>query len=331
MNLKPAGFPLIALMALLNGAGAAQTAKPAAARSIVEPGTGTAVGLLETHSLFTVYGRGFGVAPILGKLGAYQNFDMMAADTQGMVKQIAADGGKPVVEGVHLIYGLATPCTGKGDCLAYLGKSIVSQYIEPAAKRGWVVVLDTQLGRSDPVTQVRRMIDAGYLKYDNVHVAMDPEFHSVPGHETPGIPIGTISAEQVNEVQRILDEYVRSEHLRTKKILIVHQFGDAAVHDGVPFMIRDKQSVREFPNVELAIVMDGLGTPTMKVHKYNLITSSRVYPFLHFRGIKVFYPNKWEKHGHFDKPPLTIEEVFGLKPVFGKLRVDAKPNVVIIA
>ena len=297
--------------------------------------SGGAAGLLESNTLFTVYGRAFGVAPILGKLGSYSGFDQMAQDTAHWVKDINADnGGKHVVEAVHLIYALAKPCGGKGDCLIYLEGAvpgIVKTYIEPAAARGWVVVLDTQLGRSDPVTQVRRMIDKGYLKYDNVHVAIDPEFHVRPGHEIPGIPIGTVPASQINEVQRILDDYVRTEHLKTKKILIVHQFGDALIRDGVPVMIEDKSSLRDYPNVELVITMDGLGTPAMKVHKYNVETSDHNYPFVRFRGIKVFYPNKWEHHGHYDKPPMTMDEVFGLKPVPGRLRMNAKPDVLIIA
>lgn len=289
-------------------------------------------GLLETNTLFTVYGRGFGVAPILGKLGTYSDIEAMEADTRDWVDGISAvNGGKGVIRGIHLIYALAVPCVGKGDCLDYLGKGIIAKYIEPAAARGWAVVLDTQLGRSTPVDQVNRMIAAGYLKYDNVHVAIDPEFHLVEGHLTPGIPIGTVDADQINEVQRILDDYVVSQNLRTRKILIVHQFGDPAVHDGVPDMIRDKTTLKDFDNVELAIDADGLGPPAEKAHKYNLMTSSAIYPFIQFRGIKVFYQDPGETHGHFDKPPMTIDQVFGLEPVARGLKMAAKPDVVIIA
>ena len=49
--------------------------------------------------------------------------------------------------------------------------------------------------------------------------------------------------------QEVLDRYVEDENLKTKKILIVHQFGDPAVHDGVPFMVQDKKTVRDFDNV----------------------------------------------------------------------------------
>lgn len=294
--------------------------------------TSSPTGLLEANTLFSVYGRGFDTAPILGRLGQYKDIDAMAADTRSWVTQISAvNGGKKVLIGIHLIYALAVPCTGEGDCLDYLGPDIVDRYIKPAAERGWLVILDTQLGRSDPVEQVNRMIADGYLKYENVHLAIDPEFHVYPGQFIPGIPIGTVTAAQINEVQQILNRYVETEKLRTKKILIVHQFGDAAVHDGVPFMIQDKKTMRDFPNVELVIDADGLGTPFLKVRKYNLITDSRLYPFIHFRGIKIFFPNPWERRGHFDKPPMTVDEIFGIQPVPGGLRMAAKPNVVIIA
>lgn len=291
-----------------------------------------AVSLLETHTLFTVYGRGFGIAPILGVLGTYKDFDSMQAGTHQQVTEIASvNGGKAVMTGVELIYGLAVPCKGSRDCLDYLDGNIVERYIKPAAQRGCVVVLDTQLGRSDPVAQVRRMIEKGYLNYDNVHVAIDPEFHVYPGGDLPGTPVGTITAEQINEAQSLLDDLVKRAQLSTKKILIIHQFGDPAVRDGVPNMISDKLNLKSFPNVELVIDMDGLGTPDAKVEKYNRITSSQIYPFIQFRGIKVFYRSPLEKHGHYDKPPMTMPEVFGITSVPGGLRILTKPNVVIIA
>jgi hypothetical protein len=293
-------------------------------------------GLLETSTLFAVYGRGFGIAPILGHLGTYKDMDAMASDTQTWVTKIVpASGGKGVVTGLDLIYGLAVPCKGARNCLEYLdqvdGGDLAGKYIKPAAARGWVIILDTQLGRSDPASEVQRMIDRGYLKYDNVHVAIDPEFHLVPWHDDPGIPIGTITAAQVNAVQDLLDRYVVAQKLKTKKILIVHQFGDAAVHDGVPYMIGDKKSLKAFANVELVINADGLGLPEAKVRKYNLMTDSKTYPAVRFGGIKVFFPNQWERTGHFDKPPLSLDQVFGLAPVPGGLRMATKPSVFIIA
>jgi hypothetical protein len=292
--------------------------------------------VLAGNTLFTVYGHSFGRAPILGHLGTYKNFDDMEKDIKPYIKDIQERNDKKgVIPGIHLIYGMATyPCDPYADCLLYLEgtvKDLVGTYIEPAAKRGWMVVLDTQIGKSNPVAQVKRMIDKGYLKYENVVVAIDPEFHVYEGRKRAGIPVGKVPAEQINQVQQMLDDYVREQKLTKKKILIVHQFGDPNVKDGVPFMIEEKQNLKTYANVDLVINMDGFGGKAIKMVKYNKITDSTVYPFITFRGIKVFYPNRWEKRGHYDKPPMDMDEIFGLKPVKGGATMKVKPDVVIIA
>jgi hypothetical protein len=291
--------------------------------------------VLTDNTLFTVYGRAFNRAPILGRLGQYRGFADMEKDVRPWVQGIQKrHDKKAAIPAIHLIYGMATPCKDSKDCLLYLdgGKmDIVSSYIEPAAKRGWMIVLDTQIGSSTPALQVKRMIDKGYLKYENVAVAIDPEFHLYPGRAKPGTPIGVIQASQVNEAQQLLDDYVKTQKLQNKKVLIVHQFGDAVVDDGVPFMIKDKQNVKTYDNVELVFDMDGLGGRAVKVIKYNKITDGSVYPFIKFRGIKVFFRNRWEKHGHYDRPPLSLDELFGIKKVKGAPKMEPKPDVIIIA
>jgi hypothetical protein len=293
------------------------------------------ISVLSESTLFTVYGRAFDCAPILGRLGTYKGFEDMEKDIQPWLRGIQKrHGKKQVVPAIHLIYAMATPCKPGDDCLLYLEgtvKDIVKSYIEPAAKRGWMVVLDTQVGKSTPAQQVQRIIDKGYLRYDNVAIALDPEFHVHKGREMPGRPIGTLTAAQINSAQKILSDYARKQQLPTKKILIVHQFGDANVNDGVPFMIKDKKKIKKYDNIELVLDMDGLGGQEIKVVKYNKILDAKVYPFIQFRGIKIFYNNRWEKHGHFDKPPLSLDQLFGIKPVSGRVRMQTKPDVLIIA
>ena len=316
--------------------GSAMRPQPAQGPEVPQKPAGTPpLSVLSENTLFTVYGRAFGRAPILGRLGVYKGFEDMEQDIRPWVQGIQARHDKKgVVPGLQLIYAMAIPCKANDDCLLYLEgtvKDLVGTYIEPAAKRGWMVVLDTQIGRSNPIQQVKRIIDKGYLKYENVAVAIDPEFHIYEGKETPGRPIGTVPASQINEVQRLLDDYVRAQKLQSKKILIVHQFGDANVNDGVPFMIENKSKIKTYDNVDLVIDMDGLGKQAVKVIKYDKITDVKTYPFIKFRGIKVFFPNRWEKHGHFDKPPMDLDQIFGLKPVKGRARMQPKPDVLIIA
>jgi hypothetical protein len=67
------------------------------------------------------------------------------------------------------------------------------------------------------------------------------------------------------------------------------------------------------------------------VKKYNGMTNSQVYPFIKFRGIKIFFPNPWDKREHFDKPPMDLNQIFGLEPVKVKIQMENKPDVIIIA
>jgi hypothetical protein len=305
--------------------------KPQQKAVVIKPAS-----LLAENTLFTVYGHSFGRAPILGHLGTYKNFEDMEEDIKPWIQGIQERNDKKgVIPGIHLIYAMATTaCTPKNNCLLYLDgvvKDLAAEYIIPAEKRGWMVVLDTQIGKSNPVEQVKRMIDKGYLKYENVVVGIDPEFHVYEGRKRPGVPVGKVPAEQINKVQKMLDDYVREQKLTKKKIVIVHQFGDPNVNDGVPFMIEEKKELKTFNNVDLVINMDGFGGKAIKAVKYNKITDSTVYPFIAFRGIKVFFPNRWEKHGHYDKPPMDMDEIFGIKPVEGGATMKVKPNVVIIA
>ncbi len=291
--------------------------------------------ILNENTLFTVYGRAFGKAPILGRLGQYKSFQDMEIEVKPWLDGIRERNGKKgAIAGLHLIYAMAIPCVPGDDCLLYLEgteKDIVGQYIKPAAERGWMVILDTQIGKSDPVEQVQRIIDKGYLKYENVAVAIDPEFRVHQGRTRPGTPIGTVQAWQINKAQRLLNDYVRAHSLKKKKILIVHQFGDANVNDGVPYMIENKRSLKNYEHVELVINADGLGEQAIKVVKYNKITDATAYPFIKYRGIKVFFPNRWEKHNHFDKPPMNLDQIFGLEPVMGGPRMRKQPDVLIIA
>jgi hypothetical protein len=303
----------------------------------VTPTVEKRVSVFEEATLLMIYGRAFEIAPILGLLGQYKTLDDMDKDVQKrFVPQIKErNGGKAVVPTIHLIYALATaPCDPKDECLLYLEDvkiDVVKQYIEPAQKRGWEVVLDTQLGRSDPVAQVKRIIDRGYLKYENVHVALDPEFHAYPGRINPGIPIGQVEAAQINEAQKLIDDYVRANGLKRKRMVMVHQFGDPEVDDGVPFMILNKKSLKTYPTVELVLSADGVGGPEAKVTKYNKMLNSAVYPFIQHRALKIFTPNPLAGSHHSDRPQMEWDWIFGKKATPGGSKIDKPPSVIIVA
>ena len=249
--------------------------------------------VLQSYQVLTVYGRSFGVAPVLGMLGALSSFDELERSVAPWTSAMSDLGEAPVMVAPHLIYGLATPCQSADDsCVIFLdasGVDLIEDYIKPAADRDMAVILDTQIGRLQPTYFVQRMIDAGYLAYPNVHIALDPEFATAPDQDMPGKPIGTLSAASINQAQAALAAYVREEGLSHKKVLIVHQFVDD-ISDSWS-MVPNKQDIEIYPEVELVFDADGFGSPNAKVHKYNAITDPTAYPQLEWRGIKIFQHN----------------------------------------
>jgi len=282
--------------------------------------------------MLTIYGRAFGVAPILGRLGFDNSFSDLDTQIQPFVQGITSvDGGIQPTVAVHLIYALATPCSPGSNCLYYLddaGADIVNAYIKPAAARHELVVLDDQLSESNPVAEVQRIIAKGYLQYDNVEIALDPEFRAVPGQDTPGIPVGTVTAEEINAAGAIVNAYCAHRHLPHRKVLMVHQFQFV--------MITERTKLRnDYPYVQTVIVADGFGTPDTKASVYQALFGPGSPSGPIWRGIKLFYPNPLEQAGHFDDPLMTWQQVFGQDSASdgngNTYRIRPAPNIIIIA
>lgn len=288
---------------------------------------------LAANTVLTIYGRGFGIAPTLGRLGIDNNFADLEWQIQPFARNVKAfTGGKDPIIAVHLIYGMALGgCGLQSKCLLYLddtGVDLVKTYIEPAARRHWLVVLDDQLARSDPVSEVQRLIAKGYLRYDNVEIALDPEFRAAPGQDTPGIPIGTVTAQEINAAQAIVNAYCAHRRLPHRKILMIHQFRFS--------MIDNRAALRsDFPYVDPVIDADGLGTPGTKADVYTQLLGYTAPGGVRWRGLKLFYPNPYTDSGHTDVPTMTWPQVFGRVPAVdfdGKsYRVRPIPNIIVIA
>lgn len=290
---------------------------------------------LKNSVLLTIYGRGFGVAPILGRLGYDSSFAQMHAQVQPFKAGIRKwDGHRKVIVSVHLIYGLATnPCSAAPHCVLDLeatGVNVVNSYIKPALKRHWLVILDTQLGTSSPAQTVQHMINEGFLRYDNVEVAIDPEFHLSQPYQPdliPGLAFGSVTAREVNAAQRVLSKYVENEQLPHKKILLVHQF--------MLNMVTQRWRVlTHVPGVQVVFNADGLGPPGLKVSTYETLVGPQYRYGVRYRGIKLFLPNSQVDVEHTDIPAMQWPQVFGKWSVLfsgRKYFMKPPPNVVIIA
>jgi hypothetical protein len=159
------------------------------------------------------------------------------------------------------------------------------------------VFIDHQLGRHDVLKSVQSMLP--YLRYESVHLAIDPEW-STP---KPGREIGSVTAQEINDAQQLIQDYLIDHDLPGNRMFVVHQFNWR--------MIEDREMVRtDFDRVRLVHNADGFGSPAAKIDSWEFNLLARNIPV---KGFKLFYPKSW-RDGGFDHPLMTVEEVMELEP-----------------
>jgi hypothetical protein len=205
----------------------------------------------------------------------------------------AVSGGKTVMPAFHLIYATCYPDASVG----VLSQETVLRYVEFAAQNNMLVILDHQLGKLSVEAAMNSLLP--WLKYPNVHLAIDPEWKT----PNPGIELGTITAADVNKAEQMMDDYLSAENLPGKRMLILHQFHSK--------MISDRDSVRaDFPRVDLVHHADGFGPPPLKLDTYHFLAGMKNLPV---KGFKLFLPKAWKSKG-MDIPLLTPAQVMALVP-----------------
>jgi hypothetical protein len=256
----------------------------------------------------TYYGRP-GIA-LMGIIGEHSAADIMPLIKAKAAEYDEANGPDVGVQpAVHLVWGMATVDDQPDNShLAYLPEAEVMPYIEEGLKTGVDVILDSQIANVAPAASISPALP--YLQYPNVHLAIDPEFAVVhPGQAIPGNPIGYITAEQVNDVQRSMAEYMRVHGITGKRILMVHQFQDN--------MIVNKDRLDPtFPEVELTLSVDGFGNPYVKTWKYNALVDANT-PFTSF---KLFYG--------WDDPLMTPRQALGVDGTEHTDFIEITPNMI---
>jgi len=132
-----------------------------------------------------------------------------------------------------------------------------------------------------------------FLQRPNVHLALDPEF-AMPAGQVPGARIGTMDAAAINGALRTLADLVDSHNL-PPKLLVVHRFTEE--------MVTNPLKIATDPRVQVVMVMDGFGAPSVKTRQYDELI---VQPRVQYTGFKLFY-----RH---DQPLMTPEQVLLLEP-----------------
>jgi hypothetical protein len=255
--------------------------------------------ILETSDILAYYGHPLSSRMgILGRLPIDEVYQRLSAEAENYR---ALSGDRDIKKAFYIIYGTVQP-EGK---INRIGKDTLVKWITYAAERDMIVFLDHQIGRYDPVESLTEMLP--YLQYENVHLALDPEWRT----DKPMEKIGSVTAEEINRAQKIMEDYIIANNLPGERLLVLHQFK--------PWMIDEKQVNAEtgkpvtvdttsFNYVRLVHCADGWGNPAQKKGTY--ASNAATGPKIPVKGFKLFY-----KHGEqYDEPLLSPADVYALNP-----------------
>ena len=247
--------------------------------------------VLLNNDLVGIYGKPN--AYTMGVLGQYK-LEELDTIVENYVKMYDdANGDRGVIPVLYIIYGTCFP----GGDIGLLRDSTVKRYIEYAAERGWYVVLDHQIGRFG----VKNAMDAilPFLKYPNVHLAIDPEWHTTK----PMREIGSVTAADINMAQQMMQDYMIAHNILDKRFFIIHQFNAV--------MISNRSQVKSnYEKVQLIHCSDGHGNPSLKrqTYAYNALATN-----MPLKSFKLFTKPTIAGAG-YDIPLMTPEQVLQLKP-----------------
>jgi hypothetical protein len=229
----------------------------------------------------------------MGILGRYsiEELDKKLGD---LAREYEAEsGGRPVLKAFYIIYGTVWP---EGE-IGIIKEETLKRYVEYALEHNILIFIDHQIGRYDPVNSLKRMFP--WLHYPNVHLALDPEWRT----SKPMQEIGTVSAEELNRAQQMMEDYIIANNIPGERLLVIHQFK--------PWMIQNRKNVKtDFERVRLVHCADGFGNPAQKRGAYASNAEAENIPV---KAFKLFY-NLGIPGAGYDSPLLTPKEVYMLSP-----------------
>ncbi|MDR1239123.1 MAG: hypothetical protein LBK27_03340 [Treponema sp.] len=247
--------------------------------------------ILLNNDILAFYGHP--LSKNMGILGRY-SIEELDAKLGALAEEYAAvSGGRGVKKAFYLIYGTVWP---QGE-IGILKNDVLIQYIEYARKHDILVFIDHQIGRYDPINSLKQMLP--YLHYPNVHLALDPEWRTT----RPMQEIGTVSAEEINRAQQVMEDYILEHQIPGERMLVIHQFNWR--------MIKNRERVNSgFHRVRLIHCADGFGSPSLKRTSYAYNAEAVNMPI---KAFKLFY-NFGIPGAGYDSPLLTPQEVYALNP-----------------
>ncbi len=258
--------------------------------------------------ILAYYGRP-GVSS-LGVLGQYSPYEILPIIKAKAKEYAQAYPDTRIIPAVDIIYDLASAEPGKdGNYIIPLSSAHLQPYLDLAAQDKLLVFIDLQLGKKTPLQAVLPVLK--FLKQKNVHLAIDPEFEVHGLDKRPGKVIGHITGVDVNQVQKAMQDYIYKHNIKEDKYLVVHMFTQN--------MVKNKSDVQDVKNINLIMNLDGHGPPHLKVDIYNGLYTGVAAERVN-GGFKLFFKE--------DHPMMSPEEVLGLKPVSGGLKVKHMPRYI---
>jgi hypothetical protein len=247
--------------------------------------------LFLNNDIIAFYGHPLSVN--MGILGRYDMPELNTRLNTLAAEYNAVNGRRGIRKALYIIYGTAQP----GGKIGYIPDAVLQSYIRFALEHDMLIFIDHQIGRYEPLEALTMMLP--YLHYPNVHLALDPEWRT----DKPMRVIGSVSSQEINEVQEVMSAYLEKYRLRGERMLVIHQFDHR--------MIKDRNEVRTgYKQVVLVHCSDGFGSPALKRSTYAYNAQAKNMPV---KGFKLFYNFNIPGAG-YDSPILSPAEVNELNP-----------------
>jgi hypothetical protein len=229
----------------------------------------------------------------MGILGRYPIEELDTMLTKVAAEYAAANGGRGVRKAFYIIFGTVWP---EGE-IGIIGEELLTKWVNYGIEHDILIFIDHQIGRYDPINSLKRMLP--WLRYSNVHLALDPEWRTTK----PMREIGTVTAAEINQAQRVMEDYIIENKIPGERLLVIHQFNYR--------MISNRDQVESnFERVRLVHCADGFGSPSLKRDSYAFNAQARNIPI---KGFKLFY-NFGIPGAGYDSPLLSPAEVYALNP-----------------
>ncbi len=230
---------------------------------------------------------------VLGSLGE-QPVDAAIARAKQVAASYSALVGEPVIPTFEIITTVASSSAGSdGNYSTEVSVEKIRPWVDAARAAGVYVVLDLQPGRTDFLTQAK--LYAELLVQPHVGLALDPEWRLGPA-EVHMVQIGSVSAEEINQVGQWLAELTRERNL-PQKVLMLHQFR-------LDMISNRTAVVTSYDEIRVVIHADGFGSPGQKFNTWNALHANA--PANVWWGWKNFYDE--------DKPTFTPQETVAISP-----------------